>query len=676
MKEAKRNDGLGVSDLEVKWHQIEKKNKKCYKILLNIARISCRHGYSSKAIPVDHPIEIIDPAVGAGLLTVEDGKTRFKDERVWLYAVCEYLVVKVLLQAWEDDKKLWVVMRAIYLRGDRINCDALAATAIQMLHNKYGMDVVKRVRELCTKGKDYWNILNAFEEALPKLKVEAIALKETLRSIEPVVRNDLGTDIYHAVEELSRLQADTGEKLYQELVAENKGNVTGFIPCVLLGMSKNNFGQAYAKATTLLENASADLIGAGIIALGRLDYHESSQKGYLKTTFEHYQKLKRRRNAQVAASLVNSYGRLLKYSDESKSALVQLSKRTMPGVLYEIAVALSLNAKEYAGEQWFRESLMNLSDVSSKYARVVQKCDGVLSRSVKAGDCDLVTSFWEAWVVKRDYGKSEEESLCVFKHSLSRTSLECSGRLMKCVTRWFNSDDDRLHLAAADLVAELYHQRERVSTIKFELDLDTLKQMSTRDKVYMICKLLAYVAVNPDALCAMVFSVIEPGAGDKIVTENVVAAFRDYIAYNYPGAAIKYLKECTSSEAPNKAAIVRRVLKEVEAYYELLHSLPQLQEFAPPPQRAQQLIQAKAKHQGREIFESVRKKSVFLQFCKEIRLKAGRSFFTEQDGKFTGKTNLGHISHSMEFPRGELVNPVGQVLSRLTWRNLKREDVL
>ena len=144
MKEAKHNDVLGVYDLEVKWHQI-KKNKKCYKNLLSIARISCRYSYSSKAIPGDHSIEIIKPAVVAGFLTVEEGKTRFKDERVWLYAVCEYLVVKVLLRAWEDDKKLWAVMRAIYLRGDRINCDALAASAIQMLHNRYGMDVVKRV---------------------------------------------------------------------------------------------------------------------------------------------------------------------------------------------------------------------------------------------------------------------------------------------------------------------------------------------------------------------------------------------------------------------------------------------------------------------------------------------------------------------------------------------------
>ena len=400
-----------------------------------------------------------------------------------------------------------------------------------------------------------------------------------------MVRNDISIDIYHAVEELSRLQADTGETLYQELVAENKGSVTGFIPCVLRGMSKNNFGRAYAKATALLQRDSADLIGAGIIALASLDYNESSRRGYLQATLEHYQKLKRRRNAQVAASLVKGYGRLLKFTDESKKALLQLSNSKTPGVLYEIAVALSLNAKDYAGEQWFRESLMNLSDVSSEYAGVVQKSDGVLSRSVKAGDCDLVTSFWEAWVVKRDYGKSEQERLTVFKLSLSRMSRECVGSLMKCVTRWFNSDDHRLHLAAADLVGELCHKRIQVSKIRFELDRDTLKEMTSRDVIYVIYKILGYASVEPEALCEMVFSVAERRIEDETINQHIVAAFRDYVSYNYPGTTAKFLEEKTKSDSEPEARIAKRILDEIETYYKPIRELVRLREFEPLPQR-------------------------------------------------------------------------------------------
>ena len=149
MKESRREYESGMSDLEAAWRQIEQRYKECNKALLKIAKMSCRSGHEGEAINLKQPIGIIEPAISAGLVKVENGKVRFKDERVWLYAVCEYLVCNVLLRAWEDDKKLWAVMRAIYLRGYRIKYDALAENAVEVLHNRHGMDVIKRVGELC-----------------------------------------------------------------------------------------------------------------------------------------------------------------------------------------------------------------------------------------------------------------------------------------------------------------------------------------------------------------------------------------------------------------------------------------------------------------------------------------------------------------------------------------------
>ena len=141
---------------ELEWLKEILKNPKdskspllCYKALLKIAKKSGRSGHEVEAINLNQPIGIIEPAISAGLVKVENGKVGFKDEHVWLYAVCEYLVCNVLLRAWEDDKKLWAAMRAIYLRGYRINYDALAANAVEVLHNRHGMDVIKRVGELC-----------------------------------------------------------------------------------------------------------------------------------------------------------------------------------------------------------------------------------------------------------------------------------------------------------------------------------------------------------------------------------------------------------------------------------------------------------------------------------------------------------------------------------------------
>ena len=335
-----------MEHFEKAWSDIEREHKKCHKLLLRMAKMSCRTGHKGRDIAVGATGEDLRPALSAGLVTIQDGKARFKDDWVWLHVVCEYLVRKVLVRAWKDDKKLWAAMRAIYLRGYSIKCDALASTAVEVLHNRYGMDVVKRVGELCTKEKDFWNVLHAFAEALPKLRVEAASLIETLRAIEQVIRNDLaGIEIYDAVEKLSELQPDTGESLYQELVAGKKGAVTGFIPCLLRGLSKCDFKEAYSKAVELLTSDSADLVGAGIIAIGNMDY-SGGQNEYLEKTLRHYRSLRKKRKVQVATSLVKGYGKLLEYAEECKEALVQLSDRRAPEVLYETAVVLSLRAKK------------------------------------------------------------------------------------------------------------------------------------------------------------------------------------------------------------------------------------------------------------------------------------------------------------------------------------------
>ena len=664
-------------DLERAWSDVEQKHKKCHELLLKMAKMSCRTHHVGKPFSVQTSEDVIEAAVNAGLVRIKSGKATFKNKRIRQYAVCEYLAKRVLLRAWNDDDKLWAAVRAIYLRGCSITCDGLEASAIEVVHNKYGKDVVKRIGELCAKGKDFWNLLHAFVEALPRLRVEVVSLVDTLRTIEKLIRNDLaGIEVYDALENLSGAQAETGKMIYQQLVAEKKGPITGFIPCVLRGLSKGDFAEAYTLCEDLLANDSQDLVGAAIISLGNMDY-SGEQNDYLERTLGYYRRLRRRRKIQIAASLVKGYGRLLQCAEECKEALVKLSERRAPGVQYELAVVLSLKAKKQSGERWFQTVLMRLTEVSSDCVGIVQKIDGVLSRVAGEGKGDLVIAFWETWVINRDYGNDEQGRLAIFEMVLSRMVQKCWGSIRACWTRWLNSDDYRLHMAAADLIIEASHRRKKAPEMKFELDGEILKKISPRDVVYIIHKILGYCSVDAGTLCSMVFSALafEKDVGG-VITGCVVAAFRDYIGYNYAGTTVKFLNERKKSSCTKETQTADRILNEVEAYYGPLRSLERLQEFEPPPQRVQQLTGAKTRHQGREMAKTVREKSVFLRFCKEVRLKAGSSFFVEKDGKFTRKTNLGLFSQSMEFPRGELVDPVGQALSRIRWQNITREELV
>lgn len=76
------------------------------------------------------------------------------------------------------------------------------------------------------------------------------------------------------------------------------------------------------------------------------------------------------------------------------------------------------------------------------------------------------------------------------------------------------------------------------------------------------------------------------------------------------------------------------------------------------------------------ISEEADKRSVLASLFPRIPLKYGRSFFMEKDGEYTEPSELEEISHSVELPRGELIDPIGQQIKRLHWQSagLQEDD--
>ena len=181
MKKQKQNSS--TLDFAEKWQKIKQNDSECYKALIRMSRVSCRPGQANKPFSTNVPAKVLKPAVRADLIIIKDGAVSFKGDLSWHYAICEYIYRRVLPKSWRDDKRLWAVMRAIYLLGDQIGHNGLAGTAIEVAHNVYNMDVVKRVGKLCAEQKDCFNLLHAFAESLPKLKVEAKSLTKSLGAI-------------------------------------------------------------------------------------------------------------------------------------------------------------------------------------------------------------------------------------------------------------------------------------------------------------------------------------------------------------------------------------------------------------------------------------------------------------------------------------------------------------
>lgn len=78
---------------------------------------------------------------------------------------------------------------------------------------------------------------------------------------------------------------------------------------------------------------------------------------------------------------------------------------------------------------------------------------------------------------------------------------------------------------------------------------------------------------------------------------------------------------------------------------------------------------------SRQIEEGTNKNSILLQLVHRVVLKGGRSSFSRVQGKLTNKTGLSEFSVAIEFPKGEYLDPIGQVMTRADWRLCRREDI-
>jgi hypothetical protein len=66
--------------------------------------------------------------------------------------------------------------------------------------------------------------------------------------------------------------------------------------------------------------------------------------------------------------------------------------------------------------------------------------------------------------------------------------------------------------------------------------------------------------------------------------------------------------------------------------------------------------------------DEVRKQSIFLDLVKRVTLKYGRSSFHRYAESLSTPEPLHSFSHTVELPRGEVLDPIGQLIQRIQLR--------
>jgi len=661
--------------------QIKFSHPDCYHALLNLSSFLYKEDSSVITIPERCNVDLLQPAVQANLINVNNKEVAIIDDLIRQEILIQYVMDEVLLKAWEQQGQLSAVVKEIYLKSLRsFNLsDTLAIRAIVLLHNTYKKDVVERlIIEVVGDGANIQDFFNVVTEALPYLEVKVEILENFLHEIQNASTQNFYTgSVFIALEKLSINQPSTAKTLYQSIVSEPKLSLADFICCLLVGLSKIDFDFAYYQAHALSCDELAVLIRQGVAVLGLLDYKPPERCFQLQNTLNRYEKLLNHPDIDIIAAVTKSYGILIQYNSVIGESIVKLSRRTEPQIQGQILYTLQMNKRERSKEPWFENSLLNLASIDFRHTQLVEGLKWVLYSLIEKR-AKLAIAFFELWIENHDYGfgANQGDLTELFELVISEMQMINFQLLLDTITRWFNHDESKFHIAASHLVNQISRifsaeDPPRASSTELCLSKSVLDTLSLKDTKFTIIKILGNV-VNSKALCSLVFSCLQREPNDNEVNSLVVSAFNDYIAYNYLGEATDFLKERIENGSELEIKVAKSILEAVELYYQPLKDLPPLRELELSPTQIQQLRLAESKNSNK-LWEESGKRSVFMSLVKRVPLKAGKTW--SADGDLTQKFPLKEFTFSYEVPRGEYIDPVGQEIRRRNYRLIKRESL-
>lgn len=660
-----------ATDPTPRWRRIEQDLPEIHLALQYAAEAI--YEQAEESVEVDGTAPDLSAAKGFGYLVRESERISFTDLNVRQEYLSQHMAT-VMASEWNEPNQFDEALVEAQRRTLEYFPQREATTLILLiLAYDHDRDIIGRLGELARATADgnpqnrlFWDLYNPFCEALPELEFEINDLARTLEAVSEATANDGTAGILHnAVEELASRSRAKGNKLYETFKAYPDSRLITFLPAILVGFAAFDLHEAHRRAIELAESDVPAVRRAAIAALGHISYSEDDHGCLLDATWNRLEQIRSAPDPEVDYALARAYGNILSRKPEATKALIELSKRPEPATRGHVSSILFQKADEAHGEAWFKEALLNLAVTPASQVGTWKNLDHSMYR-VSRENPNLAVEFMEAMVISRRYGSDDEEGKLpeMLHGAFAELVRHHSETLKETVTRWFSSSERRLHRAARDVVHATYDITSGAQPW-LTLSKPVLDELDEQDTVYTLRRIVGYV-VTSRPLAALLLSATRRNSCSHELLSFIAGALTDYALYNYPHEAGDHLRSRleNSDVSEEETKVAQAALGSSESYLKALNDLPQLREFQPPSHRRYLLRLAEHKQQT-EIMDRAKHSSVLLSIMPELPLKYGRSHFMEIEGGFTEPSKLSPFSVSAEKPRGEILDPVGQMYRRL-----------
>lgn len=298
------------------------------------------------------------------------------------------------------------------------------------------------------------------------------------------------------------------------------------------------------------------------------------------------------------------------------------------------------------------ELLLNaLADVETEQDQVITLLDIALMRFVQAGWSYQARCFVEAVFAKRE----PSPGIARFE-SLRRKLLEMGGApLEDWVIAWLLSGDVTLCNALRDNFLEI-----EFDDYWFSIDF-TRMPVEDHEYGYLARKVISVFFSRPKVMTSILVSLLRyasPTARaelERLVFEPVLV--------NYSGTVRGYLEPIASDPNDLAQASAHKAILAIDEYLAGLQSAGIIKELY-PSERERQMEWQRRSDEMNVTMQEARKNSFLTSLMSESVLLYGSSSVTWVEDLHQGpprrlETSLANVGHSIEIPRGEVIDPLG-----------------
>jgi len=563
---------------------------------------------------------------------------------------------------------------AIQSQRDFADWRSLVSFIIAQLVNEYHrLDLVELVLSEETSDDHFWLMQDRICDSLPILDLTVEEFAIVLKGIAVRAQRDMaGGGVYWAAEYLGYFRPDFALKLVDHFSADDGWQDVGFLERLMTGIARASASHrdaVIAEAEVWLSSGEASRCQAGVYLSGNLVSNGQLQPEWLLSRAG---SLVSRPEEEIryatAIVIIKLGGSSEEHSEECLSILARLKELgPLDQVAHGICVGL---APKDSGTLDYTMSCLNLVvDIPVANKGTVKRI-GWLLYPIARADPAHVWRYLEKWILAHKLQESVSE-YDMFLSTIENACRNDRDLTTLVLTRWFCSSDLRLVEEARNTLRELridsFHPAEIAS-------------LPARTILYLSEKVLVGRLLTMQML--RLFSSILLNTGQIRELRDYFSRALRYLSWSLPGSCEELFDELTGESDTEATSLLERARKELLEYQEARKGIFAA-ELAPSRRRVQRYQEFEGK-QMQQAYKSAQESDrfPFQKFLRHVRVGRGdRSFHMNifhpeaaQRRTFTEPTGFGEISQSLELPRGEFLDPEGEVWRRAQRLSRKPDD--